>query len=264
MRQDGRVHDIDVALERLLTAYAAAGGTMNDADPASPRELQALRKMVAPLRVPDELEVLWRRFQTEGPPGILDTQSLETLEVAVGAARYSALSRALLVIGAGAGTLCYIELHDARGTGGGGVWTLEEFGSEVHEVAPSLAALLGAVAIAWERGIVRLSEHHPFPWAAWDEPAWEHLKAEVLPAGRKAGARPSGWLERWLEAEGLTAADVAPHGSTATIARLLARGDAWTGAETIRGRVRFVAGNPDFAAVTIDDGSGDMSVYVPP
>ena len=55
MRQDGRVHDIDVALERLLTAYAAAGGTMDEVDPASPRELQALRKMVAPLRVPDEL-----------------------------------------------------------------------------------------------------------------------------------------------------------------------------------------------------------------
>jgi len=252
---------IDQPLERLLSAYCAAGGTL-EPDPVSDRELAKLRKLVAPLRLPDELVGLWQRFQNGGPPGIIDTLWLDSVELAIGAAPYAYLSRALLIVASGGSSRCYLELHDADGNGGGAVWRIEEFAPEMHEVAPSLPALLEADAIAWERGVARLSDRHPFPFAVWDEPAWARLKAEVLPPPRVAGSRPSRWLPRWLAAEGLTAADVAPHGATTTIRDLLGRG-AWTGVETIRGRVRSAAGNQDDAAVTVDDETGSLDVYLP-
>lgn len=170
-------------------------------------------------------------------------------------------SRALLVIGSGRAT-CYLELADADGTGGGAVWTLKEFAPEMHEVAPSLAALLDATAAAWEQGVVRLSEAHPFPWAAWDDEGWEQLKASLLPTGRVVGSRPSGWLPRWLAAEGLTPADVAPHGSSASLGDLLAGRTRWRETETVRGRVRSIA-SANASGLVIDDGTGEMAIYVP-
>jgi hypothetical protein len=255
------VSTIAGALERLLAAYSAAGGTTEEFDPASEAELDALRDLVAPLRLPSEIEYVWRRFQEQGVPGIVDMNSLGTVEQATGAAPYTSLSRVLLTIGSGRAT-CYLELDDANGHGGGAVWTLEEFAPEMREVAPSLAALLNATAIAWERGVVRLSEEHPFPWAAWNDDAWEQLKSEVIPAGRFAGSRPEGWLPRWLAAEGLTPSDVVPRGPTTKIADLLARGERWTGPETVRGAVTSIVSSTSVAGV-IDDGSGSVVVYVP-
>ena len=225
---------IEAALARLVAAYAAAGGTTDEFDPADEAALAELRKRVAPLRLPTDIEQVWRSFQELGVPGIIDTNSLGTVEQARGAMPYTNQSRALLVIGSGRAT-CYLELADADGANGGAVWTLEEFAPELREVAPSLAALLDATAAAWERGIVRLSKEHPFPWAAWDAEGWEQLKALVLPAGRVAGSRPAGWLPRWLAAEGLTVGDVAPRGPTVTIGKLLAPGAPWKGTETVRG-----------------------------
>jgi hypothetical protein len=256
------VSEIGEALDRLLAAYAAAGGTTGDLDPADEAELDALRDLVAPQRLPSEIEYLWRHFQEQGVPGILDTNSLETVEVAAGAARYSHQSRALLTIGSGSST-CYLDLDDADGTGGGAVWTLVEFAPEMREVAPSLAALLDSTAIAWEQGIVRLSEKHPFPWAAWDDDAWVRLKSETLPAGRVVGSRPVGWLPRWLTAEGLTRADVVPRGPTTRIAELLTHRESWTGTETVRGVVASAVQSTTAARLVIHDGSGELVLYVP-
>ena len=257
-----RMVDIETAVERLLTAYVAAGGTSNF-DPADEEDLAGLRTFISPLHLPDQIEYVWRRYQEEGPPGALDMMSLGTVEMAIGAAPYTDQSRALLTIGSGGGRLCYLELNDADGLGGGAVWTLEEFAPQMHEVAPSLAALLDATATAWELGIVRLSKEHPFPWAAWDEPAWHRLKAEVLPAGRVASSRPAGWLPRWLAAEGLTADAVRPRGPTTTIGALLGRGEAWTGIATIRGRVRSLGSTITAVSAMLDDGTGEIAVYVP-
>lgn len=171
-------------------------------------------------------------------------------------------SRALLVIGSGGPAGCFLELDDPDGTGGGALLTREELAPEMHEAAPSLSALLDATAAAWEQGIVRLSEEHPFPWAAWDEEAWDRLKAELLPVGRVAGSRPAGWLPPWLAAEGLTTGDVAPHGPTVTIRDLNERETRWTGTETVRGRVRSMVSAMSSGPV-IDDGTGEMVVYVP-
>jgi len=253
---------IEAALDRLVGAYVAAGGTTEEFDPADATELDDLRRRVAPLRLPVEIEHVWRRFQELGVPGIVDTQSLGTVELAIGAMGHTFQSRTLLVIGSGGQTTCFLELDDPDGTGGGAVWTVEEFAFEMHEAAPSLVALIDATAIAWERGIVRLSEAHPFPWAAWDEDAWRRLKTELLPRGRVAGSRPAGWLARWLVAEGLTTADVTPRGPSTTIAKLLAPGVTWRGTETVRGRVTSaVSAATD--AVVIDDGTGVLAVYLP-
>jgi hypothetical protein len=252
---------IDTAVERLLVAYRAAGGTM-EPDPASEAELAELRMLVAPLRLPAQLEYLWRTFQVDGPPGIIDTLPLETVEVVIGAMPYAVVPRALLLIASEGSSRAYIELDDADATGGGTVWTVEESAVEMHEVAPSLAALLETTAIAWDRGIARLSEAHPFPWAAWDASAWARLKADRLPPGRVAGSMPTRWLPRWLAAEGLTAEAVAPRGATTTIGALLLRGAAWT-AETIRGRIRSVTATVEAAGVTLDDSTGETAVYLP-
>jgi hypothetical protein len=204
---------------------------------------------------------VWHRFQETGVPGIVDTNPLGSVETAIGAMGHTFQSRALLAIGSGRAT-CYLELDDPDGTGGGAVWTLKEFAPEMHEVAPSLAALLDVTAVGWEQGIVRLSEEHPFPWAAWDEEAWERLKGELLPVRRVAGSRPAGWLPRWLAAEGLAPRDVAPRGRTATIRELLSREARWTETETVLGRVRSMVSAMSSGPL-IDDGTGEMMVYVP-
>lgn len=253
---------IEAAFERLVTAYVAAGGTTDEFDPADEAQLDELRRLVAPLRLPNEIEWLWRQFQQHGVPGLIDTNSLASVDLAIGAAPFTSQSRALLTIGSGRAT-CYLELHDADGAGGGAVWSVEEFARDMHEVAPSLAALVDATAIAWERGIARLSNEHPFPWAAWDEERWERLKADVLPSGRVAGARPAGWLPRWLAAEGLVRADVAPRGATTTIGALHGLGSAWTETQTIRGVVSSMVSSLTASGPIVDDGTGDLAVYVP-
>jgi hypothetical protein len=253
---------IEAALDRLVAADRAAGGTTDEFDPAAEAELDDLRRRAAPLRLPVEIEHVWRQFQEQGVPGSVDTNPLGTVELAIGAMGQTFQSRALLVIGSGGRAGCFLELDDPDGTDGGAVWTLEEFAPEMHEAAPSLAALFDATATAWEQGIVRLSEKHPFPWAAWDEEAWDRLKAELLPVGRVAGSRPVGWLPRWLAAEGLTTRDVTPHGPTVTIGDLKARETPWTETETVRGRVRSMAAAMSSGSV-IDDGTGEMLVYVP-
>ena len=252
---------IEAALDRLLAAYTAAGGSTEEFDPVDEAELDDLRRRVAPLRVPVEIEHVWHQYQELGVPGIVDTNPLGTVETAIGAMGQTFQSRALLSIGSGRAR-CWLELDDPDGTGGGAVWTLVEFAPEMHEAAPSLAALLDATAAAWERGIVRLSEAHPFPWAAWDEEAWDGLKGELLPVGRAAGSRPAGWLPRWLAAEGLTAAEVAPRGPSTTVAELLAAGVAWRDTETVRGRVTSLVAAMA-GATTIDDATGELVVYVP-
>lgn len=253
---------IEAALDRLVAAYMAAGGTTDEFDLVDEAELDDLRRRAAPLRLPVEIEHVWRQFQELGVPGIVDANPLGSVELAIGAMGQTFQSRALLVIGSGGRARCFLELDDPDGTGGGAVWTLEEFAPEMHEAAPSLAALFDATAAAWEQGIVRLSEEHPFPWAAWDEEAWDRLKAELLPVGRVAGSRPAGWLPRWLAAEGLTTRDVAPHGPTVTIRDLNARETRWTETETVRGRVRSMVSAMSSGPV-IDDGTGEMVVYVP-
>jgi hypothetical protein len=255
------VGDIETALARLVAGYVAAGGTTDTFDPVDEAALDDLRQRVAPLRLPTDIERVWRSFEKSGVPGIVDTNSLATVELAQGAMGQTNQSRALLVMGSGRAT-CYLELLDPDGANGGAVWTLEEFAPEMLQVAPSLALLLDATATAWERGIVRLSTEHPFTWAAWDDEAWAQLKAEVLPGPRIAGSRPAGWLPRWLAAEGLTARDVAPRGPTATVGELLARGSRWTGIETVRGRVLSMVSATSSAA-EIDDGTGELLVYLP-
>ncbi len=70
--------DIDAAIDRLIRATHLAGAPA-PAAPASDTDLEAVRAMVAPQRVPDDLEKLWRRFQ-EGPHGLIDTLDLLPVE----------------------------------------------------------------------------------------------------------------------------------------------------------------------------------------
>jgi hypothetical protein len=255
-----RLTDIDAAIDRLLRAVAQAGAPA-PSEPASDADLEAVRAMVAPLRVPDDLQQLWRRFQ-EGPRGLVDTRDLLPVELAITYAPYMNQSRALLVIATGGDQHRFIELHGPDSDDGGAIWASGTFEPDMRELAPSLAALIDAIAVAWERGIVRPTDEIRVPMVEWDEEAWERLKAELLPAGRVVGAGPSGWLPRWLAAEGLEPDDVRPQGPTASIGELLAQGGPRDPA-TIRGRITSVVVTTEASGVSVDDGTGEVLVYIP-
>ncbi len=252
--------DIDAAIERLLRAIDRAGAPA-PSNPASDADLEALRAMVAPLRVPDDLERLWRRFQ-DAPSQIIDTLELQPVDLTIDFAPYTNQSRALLLIASGGDRHRYVELHGAGDIDGGAVWAGGTFEPELRELAPSVAVLIDVTAVAWERGIVRPIGVVDVPRVKWDEEAWDRLKAELLPAGRVAGARPSGWLPRWLAVEGLDPRDVMPKGPTASIGTLLAQGRMVAQPATIRGRIISLA-TGEALAVTVDDGTGEVLVYVP-
>ena len=253
--------DIDAAIDRLLRAVALAGAPA-PSEPASDADLQAVRTMVAPLRVPNDLEKLWRRFQ-EGPRGLIDTLDFLPIELAIDYAPYTNQSRALLMIASGGDQHRFIELHGPDIDDGGTIWASGTFEPDMRELAPSLADLIDVTAVAWERGIVRPTDEIRVPMVEWDEAAWEQLKAERLPIGRLVGAVPSGWLPRWLAVEGLDPGDVTPKGPTAAIGTLLEQGSTLTQPTTIRGRITSVLVTAEAQGVTVDDGTGELSVYVP-
>ena len=59
---------IEAALDRLVAAYMAAGGTTDEFDPVDEAELDDLRRRAAPLRLPVEIEHVWRQFPGTGRP----------------------------------------------------------------------------------------------------------------------------------------------------------------------------------------------------
>jgi hypothetical protein len=239
----------------------ALAGFPSPSDPASEADLARVREMVAPLRVPDDLERLWRRFQ-DGPRDIIDTRDLMPIEFVINNALYTNQSRALLMIASGGDQHRYVELHRPEADDGGAVWAGGTFEPELRELAPSLSDLIDVVAVAWERGIVRPTDETEIPMVERDEDAWERLKGELLPAGRVVGATPSGWLPRWLAVEGLEAVDVMPRGPNASIAELLKQGRHFDSA-TIRGVFRSGVVTTEAAGLSIDDGTGELLVYVP-
>jgi hypothetical protein len=255
------VTDIDAAIDRLLRATELAGAPP-PSEPTTEADLEAVRAMVAPLRVPYDLARLWRRFQ-EGPRGIIDTLDFLPIELAIDYAPYTNQSRALLMVASGGDQHRFVELHGPEDDDGGAVWASGTFEHEMREVAPSLADLVEVTAIAWERGVVRPTDEIRVPMVEWDEAAWDRLKTELLPAGHVVGATPSGWLPRWLVAEGLEPGDVTPKEPIASISSLLAPGGTQTEPATIRGRITSMVVTADASGVSVDDGTGELLVYVP-
>lgn len=253
--------DVDSSIDRILT-MAAAAGMAASANPASDDDIAALRSAVSPLRLPEDLERLYRRFQ-DGPPGLIDGLDLLPISEAIEFREAPEWPKALLTIAYASHWFRLVELHGPEGTGGGAVWEVAFTDLDLREVAPSLADLLDAVATAWERGIPTPFDHDNFRTVEWDPDVWDPVKAELLPKGRVVSVRPTHWLPRWLEFEGLNPRDSVPHGATSTVAALLAAPEAWTETAIVSGRVTSIIGTAFATSAVLDDGTGELVVYVP-
>lgn len=258
--------DLDGAVDRILHA-AALVDLPAPANPATDADIDALRAAVAPLLVPDELVRLYLRFQ-EGPPSLIDGYDLLSTENVIEQRQFQLENpdwpRALLPICYESHQFRLLELHDPDGTGGGAVWDAAYADDDLREVAPSLTALLGAAAVGWESGVASPYEYGGYRSVTWDFEAWLAIKARLLPAVRTVGAWPTRWLPRWLAIEGLDPHDAVPRGATATVASL--RDDAaptWTGERTLAGAVTSLMGSGEASSIVLDDGTGELLVYVP-
>ena len=253
--------DIDAAIDRLLAVAARLDlpAAKNLADEPA---IDALRAAVAPLRLPDDLVRLWRRDQG-GPPGMIDRLDLMPVSQAIEFRGIHDGPMALLTIAYESQWSRFLELDDADGLGGGSVWEGDVGDFDWREVAPSLADLVDSVATAMELGIARPRDIGGFRILDWDEDAWGRLKAERWPDRRRVSVRPTGWLPRWLEVQGLDPRDAVPRGATTTIAQVLELGDAWTDAATISGRITSLAGTPEAFAGALEDETGRLLVFVP-
>ena len=254
--------DIDSAIDRLLRA-AATLDLPAPLSPARDADLHALRAAVLPLRLPADLERLWRRLQA-GPPGMIDRLDLMPVSQAIEFRAITDAPRALLTVAFESQWSRFVELDDPNGAGGGAVWEGDVGDFDLREVAPSLADLVHAVAAAMEQGIARPNVIGGFRILQWDEAAWERMKAERWPARRVVSALTSRWPPRWLELEGLDPRDALPRGATTTIAALRELGTAWTDTATISGSIRGLAGSAEGSGGPLDDGTGRLLVFVPP
>jgi hypothetical protein len=255
------VTDIDTAIDRLLRA-ASAADLPAPLNPASDAEIEALRVALLPLRIPSDLERLWRRLQ-DGVPGMIDRSDLLRVTGAVEFRDTHEWPNALLTIAYMSHWFHLVELDGPDGTGGGTVWEVGFTDLEIREVAPSLSLLLDAAAAACEMGIATPYDAGAFRTVDWDDEAWERLKADRWPDRRTASARVTGWPRRWLELEGLDLGDAIPRGATTTVGALRALGQAWRDPATLGGTITSLFGSMDGAAVVFDDGSGELVVFVP-
>ena len=254
--------DIDSAIDRLLRA-AAAMDIPAPLNPARDAEIEAVRAAVAPLRVPDDLERLWRRLQ-QGPPRIIDRADLMPVSSALKFRGDHDWPNVLLTIAYESHWFHLVELHDPDGTRGGRVWEAAYGDDDIKEVAPSLPGLIDAVAAAWEAGLARPYEVGGFQTVQWDDDAWERRKADLWPDRRSVPAQIIRWTPRWLRIQGLDLTDARSRGATTTIAALRELGDAWTNPATISGSIRGLTGSIEGSGGPLEDGTGRLIVFVPP
>jgi hypothetical protein len=232
-------------------------------NPAGDADIEAVRAAVAPLRIPDDLERLWRRLQ-DGPDGMIDRLDLLPMSSVLEFRAMHDWPNALLTVAYESHQFRLVELDDADGTGGGMVWEAEFSVDDIREVAPSLPALIDAVATAWEVGIAHPYEVGGFRALQWDFDAWERRKADLWPTRHMVPAQITRWLPRWLAIQGMDPADARPRGATMTIAALRELGAAWTDSVTLSGAIRGLAGTMEGSAGPLDDGTGRLIVFVPP
>ena len=232
-------------------------------------ELTRLRDAVAPLRLPVDIDVAWRRLPTWAG-AFLD--HLDLLPAAAALAQWEEetdiFPRCLFPIGYQGRSVCWIELHGPDDTEGGAVWSGHYELAEVRCVAPSIAELLDASAEAWDVGIIRWSRWQGRAVAVLEESdAWATLLARRWPSPPTVDlfARLR-WPARWLRLSGLDPAQASPRGATTTIREIeaaVATGRTITGPITLAGRIRGGYFTAAGGRTTFEDGTGAVEIWVP-
>ena len=253
---------IEAALDRFQAAVAANGGP-DPAPPATAEELAALAEAIAPMRLPDDLVAVWRRFASDH--GVLaNGRALESPAGALTIWRedvWHSQPRCLLPIGYEAHGYCCIELHGPDDEAGR-IWAFEDGSEDITRIADGITDLVVAVAAAWEAAAIRTSEGEFQRALIEDGRAWDELVTKAMPRWAVDGWNRLAWPARWLRLSGLDPDSVRPRGPTTTIRALLASKPTG-GTVTVAGIVDGLIGAEAGSRVTLDDATEEIDVWIP-
>jgi hypothetical protein len=149
--------DISAAIDLFLDCQARHGMAA-PCDPASEADLAALREAIAPMRLPEEMAVLWGRFQRE-EGALADGYELQSALRALEGWRFDLENMqtwplCLLPIAYESHSFVWIELHGESDLDGGAIWEGSYGDDGITRIAPSLANLVEAVVAGWDSGFI--------------------------------------------------------------------------------------------------------------
>jgi hypothetical protein len=272
------IRPIDDATERLVAAYRGARfEQIRRAGRDVDRVLREIRREIAPLRLPEEVERFWQLVDpatiTVAPYPHLTSPEFALESWQMHRDEFPGQTpRALFPVAYESHGFLFVELEDDRGHGGA-VLEWAYAGSPFYVRFPTLAAYVDLLATMIELGEFTRHDTHGQSWVEFDpESRWEGAQAVRLTAAqpllgfgdvREIDEDVRQWPERWLASNGLTTQLRALRGASTTVAELLrgaARG-VMTG--TIRARVTELAGAGAGSRIAVDDGTGILDVWCP-
>jgi hypothetical protein len=259
---------IHAAIDRYLGAASRAGVPKPDG-PAAERDLDAIRNAIAPLVLPDDVLVMWRRLQA--PPGMpypgwvgaRDALDIWREDV-------SASGRGLPIF-----PIAY-ESHGFLSIGlvGDGreslVWSWAYDAEPARLRFRSLAIAFETAADALEQGVFAWRTDHRYLEVV-DHPAWEAIirtrNDEALAEGTAVRSietvdlqSPLSWPDPWKQAAGVDVGAAAARGASTTIRALI---EARSAPATIAGTIVALMGGGEGSRITVDDGTGRLVVWCP-
>lgn len=265
------------AVNRLKGAFREAG--LPPIRPARDAEaLASIRRAVAPLRLPEELEQWWQLVDPASialhphPAPTTPSFALRTWTTAL--REFPGMTPRLLFPFAYE-SWCYsfVELDSATHRGGAVLeWSSD--GAPFAVQFASLPAYLDLWTTFVEVGDFARHDDPKGEWFQFDpdgrwRDAWRVRLAAAPPRGRLGDLREIdegvlNWPAHWQEADNYTDETRALRGATATIAQLLARAATGTAVGgTVRGAVTALMGVGSDWRASVDDGTGVLDVWCP-
>jgi hypothetical protein len=269
---------VDAAIDRLAEAHRQVG--LPPIRPAGDvgKTLVEIRSDLAPTRLPDEVEVFWRRVDPESM-SLAPYPHPTSPDFALQSWRShqdespGMTPRLLFPVCYESQGFLFVELADDLGSGGA-VLEWAYAGSPFYVRFPSLAAYIDLLAEMIEQRQFTLHRGHGLPWYEFDpEGRWPQAQAAALSAAQplpgfgvltEIEEDVRQWPERWLRSNGLTPEHRRPRGASTTVADLLrdaASGGPATG--TVQGRVVSLVGSGRGCRVGVDDGTAVLDLWCP-
>src|SRR5262245_36691936 len=264
--------DIEQALDRIETRLRRVG-VRRMRRPRGTADLDALIAEIAPVRLPEAVEVWWRAVDTTSFPiepwprpcdprfALSTWRSYQDEFVGV-------VPRCLVPVAYESHVVLSVEGDQPGGPGGEILrWAVDDQGSFSY-VVPSWADLLecyvdviDAGAYEVRRGVIAL-ETEILDGAIRARCTGVRVE-DRFPGAAMRFADAGRWPARWQRSSRLDPADRRPRGRTLTIAEILAASPRPEVAGTIVGRVVRLGGTTGGCLATVDDGTGTISVWCP-
>jgi hypothetical protein len=257
--------DISEAIDLFLDCQARHGMAA-PCDPASEADLAALSNAIAPMRLPEELTVLWRRFQRE-EGALADGYELQSALRALEGWRFDLENMqtwplCLLPIAYESHHFVWIELHGESDLDGGAIWKGSYAGEGITRIAPSLADLVDAVVAGWDAGFIEKGDNSRA--LVEDDDGWANLLRDRFGEPLIVKVERYNWPPRWLALSGLQVSTPFPLEAITPIGQLGASVE-WLGNRTVvvQGQMRTLSGMAAGARCLIDDGTGELEFWKP-